>query len=114
MLADMLEAGVRRVVMEVSSHGIALRRVAGMRFVGAIFTNLTRDHLDLHGSMEEYYETKRELFLWAVGPKLANANDAFGRRLLAEIPGVKMFGAAEGADYQVEGVQRTRGDRKST
>ena len=109
ILREMLDAGVEHVVMEVSSHGIALKRVKGTRFAGAIFTNLTRDHLDLHGSMEEYYETKRELFLWAVGPKLANANDAFGRRLLTEIPGVKMFGAVEGADYQVEGVQRTRG-----
>ncbi|MDQ3737300.1 MAG: Mur ligase family protein, partial [Actinomycetota bacterium] len=62
ILAGMLERGVRRVVMEVSSHGIALRRVAGMRFAGALFTNLTRDHLDLHGSMEEYYAAKRELF----------------------------------------------------
>src|ERR687893_2922269 len=51
-LAGMLERGVRRVVMEISSHGIALGRVAGTRFGGAIFTNLTRDHLDLHGSME--------------------------------------------------------------
>src|SRR5918997_1797710 len=51
-LAGMLERGVRRVVLEVSSHGIALGRVAGTRFGGALFTNLTRDHLDLHGSME--------------------------------------------------------------
>src|SRR5918912_3205899 len=54
-LATMLRSGVRRVVMEVSSHGISLNRVAGTRFAGAIFTNLTRDHLDLHGSMEAYY-----------------------------------------------------------
>ena len=58
-LASMLGSGVRRVVMEVSSHGISLKRVAGMRFAGAIFTNLTRDHLDLHGSMEDYFAAKR-------------------------------------------------------
>ncbi len=58
-------SGVRRVVMEVSSHGVALGRVAGTRFAGALFTNLTRDHLDLHGSMEEYYAAKRELFRMA-------------------------------------------------
>ena len=59
MLASMLRSGVRRVVMEVSSHGLSLKRVAGMRFAGAIFTNMTRDHLDLHGSMEAYYAAKR-------------------------------------------------------
>src|SRR5215213_5581504 len=60
-LAAMLEAGVSRVVMEVSSHGVALKRVAGTSFAGAIFTNLTRDHLDFHGSMNAYYAAKREL-----------------------------------------------------
>src|SRR5918994_3295890 len=84
MLAGMREGGVRRVVMEVSSHGIALGRVAGTRFAGALFTNLTRDHLDLHGSMEEYYAAKRELFFLTEGAKLANAEDAWGRRLLEE------------------------------
>jgi len=104
-LAGMLERGVRRVVMEVSSHGIALKRVAGTRFAGALFTNLTRDHLDLHGSMEDYYETKRELFRWAEGPKLANAEDAWGRRLREETPGVKTFGGTGDADYRVLGVE---------
>jgi UDP-N-acetylmuramoyl-L-alanyl-D-glutamate--2,6-diaminopimelate ligase len=97
-LAKMLERGVRRVVMEVSSHGIALGRVAGTRFRGALFTNLTRDHLDLHGSMESYYETKRKLFCWAEEPRLANAEDAWGRRLREEIPGVKTFGGPEDAE----------------
>ena len=103
-LAGMRERGVRRVVMEVSSHGIALRRVSGVRFAGAIFTNLSRDHLDLHGSMEEYYRTKRRLFLWAEGPKLATADDAWGRRLASEVEGVRTFGFAEGADYRIEGA----------
>src|SRR3712207_1883645 len=111
MLADMLEAGVRRVVMEVSSHGIALERVAGMRFAGALFTNLTRDHLDLHGSMEEYYATKRELFYLTEGPKVANAEDPWGRRLLEEVSGVKAFGGTADADYRVSEVEAT--DRKS-
>ena len=91
-LARMLEAGVRRVVMEVSSHGIELGRVSGTRFEGALFTNLTRDHLDLHGTMEAYYATKRELFRWTEGPKVANAEDAWGRRLAREVAGVKTFG----------------------
>jgi UDP-N-acetylmuramoyl-L-alanyl-D-glutamate--2,6-diaminopimelate ligase len=108
MLAGMLEKGVRRVVMEVSSHGIALGRVTGTRFEGALFTNLTRDHLDLHGSMEEYYAAKRELFRWTEGPKLANAEDEWGRRLLNEIAGVKTFGGTADADYRVEEIEATR------
>jgi len=100
-LAGMRERGVRRVVMEVSSHGVALKRVTGTHFAGALFTNLTRDHLDLHGSMEKYYRAKRELFDWAAGPKLANAEDSWGRRLAGEIEGVKTFGGTEDADYRV-------------
>lgn len=107
-LARMLEAGVRRVVMEVSSHGIALRRVGGTRFAGAVFTNLTRDHLDLHGSMENYYATKRELFRWSDGPKLAGVGDPWGRRLAREIWGTKTFGPQEDADYRVANVRRGR------
>jgi UDP-N-acetylmuramoyl-L-alanyl-D-glutamate--2,6-diaminopimelate ligase len=108
-LAGMSDAGVRRVVMEVSSHGIALKRLAGTRFAGALFTNLTRDHLDLHGSMENYYAAKRELFYRAQGPRLANAEDAWGRRLGGEIVGVKTFGKTDDADYRVAEVWTTRG-----
>ena len=107
-LAEMLNKGVRRVVMEVSSHGVALKRVTGTHFAGALFTNLTRDHLDLHGSMEEYYAAKRELFLWTKGPKLANAEDEWGRRLAREIEGAKTFGGTKSADYRVENVQSSR------
>jgi UDP-N-acetylmuramoyl-L-alanyl-D-glutamate--2,6-diaminopimelate ligase len=107
-LAGMRGAGVRRVVMEVSSHGIALGRVSGTRFEGALFTNLTRDHLDLHGTMEAYYAAKRELFRWAKGPKVANAEDAWGRRLREEVAGVKTFGGTGDADYRVARVEATR------
>jgi UDP-N-acetylmuramoyl-L-alanyl-D-glutamate--2,6-diaminopimelate ligase len=110
-LREMLDAGVEHAVLEVSSHGVALKRVTGTRFVGALFTNLTRDHLDLHGSMEEYYRAKRELFRWVgpQGPKIANADDSYGRRVAEEIPGVETFGVAEDADYRVEGVRSARG-----
>src|SRR5918993_1672055 len=107
-LAAMLESGVSRVVMEVSSHGIALKRVAGTSFAGAIFTNLTRDHLDLHGSMEAYYAAKRELFHMTEGPKFANADDPHGRRLAGEVEGVSTFGVADDADYRVDSVETTR------
>src|SRR5215218_885858 len=99
-LAAMLGSGVSRVVMEVSSHGVSLKRVAGTSFAGAIFTNLTRDHLDLHGSMEAYYAAKRELFRMTEGPKLANADDAHGRRLAGELESVSTFGSMAEADYR--------------
>jgi UDP-N-acetylmuramoyl-L-alanyl-D-glutamate--2,6-diaminopimelate ligase len=110
-LREMLDAGVEHAVLEVSSHGVALKRVVGTCFAGALFTNLTRDHLDLHGSMEEYYRAKRELFRWVVppGPKLANADDSYGRRIAEEVPGVETFGVAKDADYRVEGVRSARG-----
>ena len=110
-LRKMLDAGVEHAVLEVSSHGVALKRIEGTRFAGALFTNLTRDHLDLHGSMEEYYRAKRELFRWVSpeGPKLANADDPYGRRLLKEISGVNTFGATEDVDYRVESVRFTQG-----
>ncbi|CAN5672109.1 UDP-N-acetylmuramoyl-L-alanyl-D-glutamate--2,6-diaminopimelate ligase [soil metagenome] len=107
-LAGMLENGVSKVVMEVSSHGIALQRVAGTQFAGALFTNLSRDHLDLHGSMEEYYKAKRRLFHVTEGPKLSNADDAWGRRLATEAEGVTTFGESERVDYRVGEVRYNR------
>jgi UDP-N-acetylmuramoyl-L-alanyl-D-glutamate--2,6-diaminopimelate ligase len=82
-LAALADAGTAAVVMEVSSHALALHRVAGTRFDAAVFTNLGRDHLDLHGSMEEYFRAKARLFtpeLAEVG--IVNADDPYGRLLL--------------------------------
>lgn len=62
MLATMLERGVRGVAMEVSSHALALSRVDGLDFDVAVFTNLTQDHLDFHGTLDEYRRAKRRLF----------------------------------------------------
>lgn len=106
-LARMQAAGVRRAVMEVSSHGVELQRVAGTHFAGALFTNLTRDHLDLHPTMEDYYLAKRRLFEWTSGPRLANADDSWGVRLAGEVPGTLTFGTAPGADYRAREVDMT-------
>jgi UDP-N-acetylmuramoyl-L-alanyl-D-glutamate--2,6-diaminopimelate ligase len=74
LLARMVAAGVSGVAMEVSSHALALHRVDGTEFDVAVFTNLTQDHLDLHGSMEEYRRAKARLFtLLAGGRKAARA-----------------------------------------
>src|SRR5262249_48782781 len=70
-------------VMEVSSHALALKRVAEIAFAAAIFTNLTRDHLDFHGDMEGYYRAKRLLFemLPPQAPSILNADDPRGASL---------------------------------
>ncbi|MGI5928564.1 UDP-N-acetylmuramoyl-L-alanyl-D-glutamate--2,6-diaminopimelate ligase [Pseudoflavonifractor sp.] len=78
LLRDMADSGCTHVVMEVSSHALALRRVDGIRFKAGIFTNLTRDHLDFHGTMEEYRRVKGLLFR-QTGTAVLNLDDEAGR-----------------------------------
>ncbi len=84
LLAEMLTHGCRSAVMEVSSHALALRRVDGMRFAAAVFTNLTRDHLDFHVDMESYFAAKRRLFamLPPGAPAIINLDDSRGQSLV--------------------------------
>ncbi|MDX1501828.1 MAG: UDP-N-acetylmuramoyl-L-alanyl-D-glutamate--2,6-diaminopimelate ligase [Thermoanaerobaculia bacterium] len=87
-LREMRDAGAQAVAMEVSSHGLAQGRVDGARFDVAVFTNLTRDHLDYHADLESYFAAKRRLFerLKPRGVAVVNADDPFGARLAAELP----------------------------
>ncbi len=77
LLARMRDAGVATVVMEASSHGIELRRVAGIGFQVAAFTNFSQDHLDFHGTMDQYFLSKRRLFegLGAAAAAVINRDD---------------------------------------
>ncbi|MGE0450054.1 MAG: UDP-N-acetylmuramoyl-L-alanyl-D-glutamate--2,6-diaminopimelate ligase [Vicinamibacterales bacterium] len=77
LLREMVERGCRTCVMEVSSHALALHRVDSIEFSAGIFTNLTRDHLDFHADMEEYFRAKRRLFemLPREAPAVVNADD---------------------------------------
>jgi UDP-N-acetylmuramoyl-L-alanyl-D-glutamate--2,6-diaminopimelate ligase len=90
MLAQMRDAGCRQAVMEVSSHGIDQRRVLGLGVNAAVFTNLTRDHLDYHKTLDSYFEVKTRLFTGGTGaaPRLAviNLDDPHGEKLAALIP----------------------------
>lgn len=80
-----VEAGLDDVVMEVSSHALELHRVDGIGYDVAMFTNLTEDHLEVHGTMERYYEAKARLFeLAAEGVAVIQIDDEYGRRLAAE------------------------------
>ena len=89
MLATMRDRGVKGVAMEVSSHALALSRVEGLAFDVGVFTNLTQDHLDFHGSLDEYGRAKRRLFeLLAGSPKrrrtaVVNGDDPWGLRMVA-------------------------------
>jgi UDP-N-acetylmuramoyl-L-alanyl-D-glutamate--2,6-diaminopimelate ligase len=109
---DMLTDGVDAVVMEVSSHGLDLGRVDDLSFDGAIFTNLTRDHLDFHHDFESYFNAKRKLFslVRRSGKKdlfaAINADDEYGVRLLADSSSFGYpfigFGFADGTKYRVD------------
>ena len=83
-LADMKNAGARAVAMEVSSHGLHQGRVTALAFDVAVFTNLSRDHLDYHGSMQAYAEAKAMLFNKpSLRCRVLNLDDAYGRELAA-------------------------------
>jgi len=112
MLAQMRDAGCRQAVMEVSSHGLDQQRVLGMQFGVAVFTNLTQDHLDYHGSMDAYFAVKARLFRGETAPApravAINVDDAHGRRLAGEVPaGMKLvtFGEAPDATIRAENVR---------
>ena len=94
LLADMRDQKIRKVVMEVSSHGLDQFRITGVEFDLAVFTNLSRDHLDYHQSMEAYAAAKRRLFMqYGVKKVVINMDDEFGRKLMAELPhGVEAAG----------------------
>jgi UDP-N-acetylmuramoyl-L-alanyl-D-glutamate--2,6-diaminopimelate ligase len=89
MMAQMVQSDCQACVMEVSSHALDQKRVHGIDFDVAIFTNLTQDHLDYHGSMENYFAAKRKLFTaLGQGPKkgaaVVNIDDTYGARLASE------------------------------
>jgi UDP-N-acetylmuramoyl-L-alanyl-D-glutamate--2,6-diaminopimelate ligase len=112
-LREMLDAGDRSCVMEATSHGSELRRLDRIRFDALVFTNLTQDHLDFHGTMERYFEAKRRLFLEGRPPAAINSADEWGRKLLSDRPDALTYGfapdaqigpdALEGVDFKLRG-----------
>jgi UDP-N-acetylmuramoyl-L-alanyl-D-glutamate--2,6-diaminopimelate ligase len=88
--AEMLEAGDRSCAMEASSHGSELKRLVGVRFRALAFTNLSPEHLDLHGTLEAYFDAKRRLFVEPDvdgnrPPAAVNVGDPYGRRLADDL-----------------------------
>ncbi len=108
VLKEMRENRVTDVIMEVSSHALAQDRVADCPFKIGVFTNITRDHLDYHGSMEEYFKAKAKLFLaykplWSV----INVDDSMGNRLIEKLDSGQYitFGLKKGATIRPENVE---------
>jgi UDP-N-acetylmuramoyl-L-alanyl-D-glutamate--2,6-diaminopimelate ligase len=92
LFREMLDAGDRSCAMEASSHASELHRLDRTRFRTLIFTNLSQDHLDLHGDMESYFQAKRRLFFVEPRPiAVVNVGDPYGRRLADELPDAITF-----------------------
>ena len=90
LFREMLDGGNRTCVMEATSMASAKGRLEGTRFAVLVFTNLTQDHLDFHGTMDDYFESKRRLFAQA-DRAVVNVADEYGARLAAELPDALAF-----------------------
>src|SRR5438552_2987186 len=109
LLAQIVNAGGRAAAMEVSSHALAQERTRGIEWDVAVFTNLTQDHLDFHGTMENYFEAKAKLFLKLASQSkkrasaVINIDDRYGEKLLRRIAGkspVITYGLGLHADFR--------------
>ncbi|HKP05502.1 MAG TPA: UDP-N-acetylmuramoyl-L-alanyl-D-glutamate--2,6-diaminopimelate ligase [Chthoniobacterales bacterium] len=110
LLAQMVNAGCKAAAMEVSSHAIAQDRVRGLEWDVAVFTNLTQDHLDFHGTMENYFEAKTKLFTGLAeqqaktkAPAIVNIDDRYGAQLadrLQKLTPVITYGMSPRADFR--------------
>lgn len=108
LLRRMCDAGVTTVAMEVSSHALDLGRVGGIRFDASVFTNLSQDHLDHHGTMESYFAAKASLFTAErTGHAVVNLDDPWGRRLLDVAVPLTTFGQDAAADVRANDVRST-------
>jgi len=117
----MLDGGDRACAMEVSSHALELRRTDAIRFAAAVFTNISRDHLDFHDTMEDYFQAKRQLFAAQQaqresssvsrrtpappGVSVVNTGDPYGQRLAAEFEHALSFAVDRPADYSATEVR---------
>ncbi|MBI5699490.1 UDP-N-acetylmuramoyl-L-alanyl-D-glutamate--2,6-diaminopimelate ligase [Candidatus Saganbacteria bacterium] len=114
LLAQMHKEGVTHVVMEVSSHSLAQYRVWGIKFDIAIFTNLTHDHLDFHHTMEEYLDTKKQLFrqLKENGIAIVNVDDPYSKQIAEEVAGEVLFYGVKEAKHEMRSTKQSEFDIK--
>src|SRR3954453_1966217 len=105
---EMLDAGDRSAAVEATSHGSALGRLDRVRFSALVFTNLTQDPLDFHGTLERYFDAKRRLFTETRPPAAVNVGDEHGRELAEELRGQQpllTYGFADDAELRPEGLE---------
>lgn len=106
ILAKMVDEQVDFVIMEVSSHALESHRTAGLTFAGALFTNLSQDHLDFHETMEQYFAAKAKLFQAVRGASIINIDDPWGERLESLCSGsVLTYGVEKEATFQAQKIQ---------
>lgn len=114
LLREMRNVDCRAVVMEVSSHGLSQHRATGVSFDAGVFTNLSQDHLDYHKNMNQYFDSKLQLFKrmaqdgFKEGSMVVNADDRWGRKLLQYAPGELKnisFGESFGCDMRASNIQ---------
>jgi UDP-N-acetylmuramoyl-L-alanyl-D-glutamate--2,6-diaminopimelate ligase len=107
--AELEQSGGTHLISEVSSHALALGRVYGFHFHTAVFTNLTRDHLDFHGTMEEYGAAKRLLFMPKEGPAppwaVLNRDDAWTSATVPPDSRILLYGLSRDADLYAENIR---------
>ena len=115
LFREMVESGDRSAAIEASSHGSTFRRLDRVRFDALVFTNLSQDHLDLHGTMEGYFQAKRRLFTGLQPPPAAvNLGDEWGQRLAAELAAshrapLVTFGLEDDAEIRPTSLELTVG-----
>ena len=109
VLAEMRDAGCTHVVLEASSHGLAMHRLTGVQIAVGGFTNLSRDHIDYHGTMEAYRDAKAALFIDMAGAGCFNVDDETGRALAGNFDGPSRTVSVAGqpADLSVESLECT-------
>jgi UDP-N-acetylmuramoyl-L-alanyl-D-glutamate--2,6-diaminopimelate ligase len=112
--AAMRDSGDRACSMEVSSHALELHRADAIHFAGAVFTNLTQDHLDFHPTMEDYFAAKRRLFEAAPAVAVVNVDDPYGARLRADFPAAVSFALDAPADYRALALRSGIADAQFT
>ena len=117
LFADGVKVGATEAVMEMSSHALEQERVWGLPVDVAMFTNLTQDHLDYHGTMERYFAAKMRLFegVGAAPPRVAvvNSDDEYGRRVIREVRGPQMMNyGVEAGEYRAENVVLRAGETR--
>ena len=116
ILAEIRDTGGRAAAIEVSSHALVQQRVRGIEFNAAVFTNLTQDHLDFHGTMDAYYEAKSSLFEALCtqsvkrGRPIINSDDRYGQRLIDQLSKrtkITTYGRNVHADYRATSIRVT-------